>query len=146
MFKKIVWATDGSEDADRALVLVSQLASEGGGEVLVVHCRELTLPGKAGGRQTLAANEPELEKKIEGQVAELCGGGVSATLRVETTSVGGAAHVIGDLASEDHADLIVVGTRGRTALVGLLLGSVTQRLLHIAACPVLSVPARRDHG
>ena len=36
--------------------------------------------------------------------------------------------------------MIVVGTRGRTALSGLLLGGVTQRLLHIAPCPVLAVP------
>jgi nucleotide-binding universal stress UspA family protein len=39
------------------------------------------------------------------------------------------------------ADVVVVGTRGHTAIGGLLLGSVTQRLLHVAPCPVLAVPA-----
>jgi nucleotide-binding universal stress UspA family protein len=39
------------------------------------------------------------------------------------------------------ADLIIVGTRGHTALGGLMLGSVTQRLLHIGKCPVLAIPA-----
>ena len=52
----------------------------------------------------------------------------------------GAAHTIAEEAKEAGADLIVVGTRGHTALAGLLLGSVTQRLLHIAPCPVLAVP------
>ena len=50
--------------------------------------------------------------------------------------------MISDAAREVGADLIVVGTRGHTAIAGLLLGSVTQRLLHIAPCPVLSVPAQ----
>jgi nucleotide-binding universal stress UspA family protein len=57
--------------------------------------------------------------------------------------VGGAAHAIAEIAGREHVDLIVVGTRGRTALAGLLIGSVTQRLLHIAPCPVLAVPPER---
>jgi nucleotide-binding universal stress UspA family protein len=145
MFKKVLWATDGSEPADRALPLARGLVGESGGELLVIHCTELTLPGKAGGRFPVSANEQELKEKVERQVAELSDSGIPATLRWGTAAVGGAAHVIAEVASEDGADLIVVGTRGHTALAGLLVGSVTQRLLHIAPCPVLVVPAGRDH-
>ena len=48
----------------------------------------------------------------------------------------------GPLHAEDvGADLVVVGTRGHTPLAGLMLGSVTDRLLHILRCPVLAVPS-----
>ena len=64
------------------------------------------------------------------------------TLRIATGAAPGAAHMIADIARELGADVIVVGTRGHTAIGGLLLGSVTQRLLHIATCPVLAIPAK----
>jgi nucleotide-binding universal stress UspA family protein len=141
MFNKIVWATDGSDAADDALPVTKILAAEGGKEVLVVHCEELTVAGKAAGPFPVYANEDELQAKIDGQVAELSRDGVSAHLKKVRARVGGAAHVIADAAREAQADVIVVGTRGHTAIGGLLLGSVTQRLLHIAHCPVVVVPS-----
>ena len=44
------------------------------------------------------------------------------------------------------ADLIVTGSRGHTAIAGIVLGSVAQRLLHLADCPVLVVPHRAVLG
>lgn len=147
MFKKVVWATDGSDAADEAMPLARTLAAEAGGELLVVHCEEFTLPGKGpGGRYPRYADEDELKEKIERQVAALGDDGVPTNLKLARASIGGAAQAITDAAHEQQADVIVVGTRGHTPLAGLLLGSVTQRLLHIAPCPVLVVPrsARRD--
>ena len=146
MFKKIVWATDGSEAADRALVVAKELAAANGGVLLVVHCKELTFPGKGGGSYPRAANEDELQAKIRGQVAELSRDGLQATLDVVRADAGGAAHAIADAAKERHGDAIVVGTRGHTPLVGLLVGSVTTRLLHVAPCPVIAVPTRSQNG
>ena len=73
MFKKIMWATDGSESADRCLPLVESLAAESSAEVLIVHCEELTLPTKGGGAYSLHANENELLDKIRAQVEQLSG-------------------------------------------------------------------------
>jgi nucleotide-binding universal stress UspA family protein len=142
MFKKVLWATDGSEAADQAMPVAENLAAEGGGELVVVHCQELMTPVKGGGRYPLAANEDELRAKIQRQVAELSGNSVRVSSETGTAVVGGAAHMIADAARDEQADVIVVGTRGHTPLGGLLVGSVTQRLLHIAPCPVLVVPSR----
>jgi nucleotide-binding universal stress UspA family protein len=144
MFKKVLWATDGSDAADQALAQARTLATDSGAPLLAVYCEELTLPGKAGGSLPIHANEEDLRAKIEGQVAELSADGVSASVQWAKTRVGGAAHAIADVAEKEGADVIVVGTRGHTALAGLLLGSVTHRLLQLAPCPVLAVPARRD--
>jgi nucleotide-binding universal stress UspA family protein len=140
MFKKIIWATDGSQYADRALELAKSLATQDGASLLVLHSVEhLTGPG-ARGAFPEDADEDERQAKIAEQVKELGEQGVRANLRLVQGGTTGAAHTIAEVAKEDGADLIVVGTRGHTALAGLLLGSVTQRLLHIAPCPVLAVP------
>ena len=61
-------------------------------------------------------------------------------MKVISSVAGGPAHVLADVARDEHADMIVVGTRGRRQVAGLILGGVTHRLLHIARCPVLAVP------
>ncbi len=57
--------------------------------------------------------------------------------------LGGPAHSIEDIAEAAGADVIVVGAKGRSGIAGLLLGSVPDRLLHIAKRPVLVIPAAR---
>ncbi len=139
MFKKIVWATDGSESADRALDLAKELASQNGAALLVVHTVE-HFAGPRGGLET-DADEDERQTKIKQQIKDLNDAGVNATLKVVQGGASGAAHTLSDVAAEEGADVIVMGTRGHTPIGGLLLGSVTQRMLHIAPCPVLVVPA-----
>jgi nucleotide-binding universal stress UspA family protein len=141
VFKKILWATDGSQYADRALDLAKSLASQDGAPLLAFHSVEhLAGPG-ARGSFPKAADEDERQTKISGQVKDLTDQGVNVTLKVVQGGMTGAAHTIAEVAKEEGVDLIVVGTRGHTALAGLLLGSVTQRLLHITPCPVLAVPS-----
>ena len=141
MFKTILWATDGSEAADAALPYAKGLAEGEGRKLVVVHSKEL-MRGRAGG-YPMYADEDELQTKIRRQADELRSEGLDVTLRIETCGAPGAAHMIADAARGFGADVVVVvGTRGHTAIGGLLLGSATQRLLHIASCPVLAIPAK----
>jgi nucleotide-binding universal stress UspA family protein len=140
MFKTVVWATDGSESADAAMAYAQSLAARDGASLVVAHAVEHMLGPRAGG-YPVHVDEDQLRTKIERQTAELKEAGIAVSSREVGGPSPGAAHMIADIAREVGADVIVVGTRGHTALSGLLLGSVTQRLLHVAPCPVLVVPA-----
>jgi nucleotide-binding universal stress UspA family protein len=140
MFKTVVWATDGSDNAAAALEVAKTVARDSGGSLTAVHIVEKYASHTASGL-TLHADEEQIEADLEGLVKELAGDGITAGLKVVSHVGPQPAHAIADTARELGADLIVVGTRGHAALSGLLLGSVTQRLLHVAPCPVLVVPA-----
>ena len=140
MFKVIIWATDGSSGAERALQFAKGLAQANGARLVVVHVKEFMVGRGAG--YPLKVDEDEVQAAILKQVEDLKQEGLDATLQMANVAAGGAAHVIAEIADEAGADLIVAGTRGHGPLAGLLLGSVTHRLLHIAHCPVLVVPPK----
>lgn len=145
MFETIVWATDGSELADRALPLVTELARTHGSKIVAVHANEL-LRGRFGGAPYYA-DEEDLRTRIEHQVSELREAGFAAELMVESSAKHGIAELIATAAAEAEADLIVVGTHGSGVLATAVVGSVTKALLHVAPCPVLAVtPVREPAG
>lgn len=138
MFKTILWATDGSDTAARALPFALGLAESADAKLVVVHAREIFV-GRGGGFPVLA-DENDLRERIARQVKDLKSEGVDATFVVRTCAGNHAARVIAEIAEEVEADLIVVGTHGYGRVAGLLLGSVTQGLLHAGVCPVLAIP------
>jgi nucleotide-binding universal stress UspA family protein len=140
MFKVIIWATDGSSGAEQALPLAKGLAQAKGARLVVVHVDESTVPVTRGGGYSVSIVEDEVQAAIQKHVEDLKQKGLDATLQTARVSMGGAAHVIAEIADKEGADLIVAGTRGHGPLAGLMLGSVTHRLLQIAHCPVLVVP------
>jgi nucleotide-binding universal stress UspA family protein len=140
MFKNIIWATDGSEAAERALATALELVEASGGGLLVLHADE-RLAGRAGGASALA-DEEDIESRLEAKVQELHLAGVDATFNVICDMNREPADLIAEVARDTHSDLIVVGTRGHGRLAGAMLGSFTQRLLHVAPCPVLAVPVK----
>jgi len=143
MFKSIVWANDGSEAAQRALPLVKELAQAGGATVTLVHVVE-RVEGSGAVGVPLRADEAEFQGELRGLIEQLQQEGVTASLEIRGDVGARPAHEVVDIARSTGADLIVAGSRGHSAVYGILVGSVTNRLLHIAPCPVLVVPPPRD--
>jgi len=93
----------------------------------------------------MVVNEDEIDDKIKRQAGAVADeSGINATLHMVGTTSQNVARNIAEVAEEAGADLVVVGTRGHSAIVGAILGSVTQRLLHLAPCPVLAVPPSKS--
>ena len=139
MFKTIIWATDGSETADKALAVAEEIADVHGSKLVAVHVTRVFEGGRYNGG-TLFADDDDLRRKIRTQVDQLRSRGVDASLVLRTSAYEDAPHLICETAVERGADLIVVGTHGRGAIPSALFGGVAKQLGHIAACPVLIVP------
>ncbi|MDP9227634.1 MAG: universal stress protein [Actinomycetota bacterium] len=137
MFKTIVLALDGSDGSRKAIPFATELAQNDKAAVLIAHVEERIL-GKGGG--PLHVDEEEIKAEIRRQADELSAQGIDTSIQMVDVLLGGPAHAIEEIANNAGADLIVLGTRGHSPVAGLLLGSVTQRLLHIARRPVLAVP------
>ena len=138
MFDTIVWATDGSQQADRALEVAKTLALDDAASLVVVHVVQhyATETGFA-----VYPDEDRVKAKLEQTVQQLSKDGFRPSLRIVDHVGPQPAHEIADIARKEGADLIVMGTRGHGPIAGLLLGSVVTRLLHVAPCPVVAVPA-----
>jgi len=137
LFDTVVWASDGSPNADRAREVAKTLALDRGASIVVVHIVQhyATHEGLA-----VYPDEDRVKRKLQQTVEQLSNDGFKASLRIVDHVGPQPAHEIADIAREVRADLIVMGTRGHGAIAGLLLGSVVLRLLHVAPCPVLAVP------
>jgi nucleotide-binding universal stress UspA family protein len=140
MFTKVMWATDGSEHADRAMPLAVQTAKADGAELHVVHVVE-KLAGPRAANLDAFANEDEIKAKVEQQAQSIAAeNGLKTSIHIVVGVGGRIGDRIAEIAQDAGADLIVVGTRGHGALGAFVLGGVTQRLLHVSPCPVLAVP------
>jgi len=108
----------------------------------IVHVVEKLAAGRAAG-QNARVDEQECYDTLRHQSSEMSESGIKTTLHMPFANVGAVADCVSRIASDNDVDLIIVGTRGRSALVGAVLGSVTQSLLHVSPCPVLAVPHPR---
>ncbi len=136
-WERILLATDGSEysrkAAERALILVQEL----GGTLKVVSVLEIS-PHIYAVAPELTEEKIKLPRQWAQEVKDLAASrGIIAEDFVREAE--SADEVIIDLAKKADIDLIVMGSHGRTGIKRLLMGSVTERVIGNAPCPVLVV-------
>ncbi len=136
MFRKILLGVDGSEHSAKAIPVSADLARASDAEVIVLHVREHELTWAA---DVDLETMPEAMDLVDGIVRDLKDVGVSVRGEVLRAPAGQTPRVILDVARAEHADLIVLGTRGLSDWGRLLLGSVTHKVMHLADCSVLVV-------
>jgi nucleotide-binding universal stress UspA family protein len=141
---RILVATDGSEGADHAVDYAARWAKNVGADLLIVNVvgglpervfRSFTHAQYAWLDELLESIAADTLAKARERARSL---GVATTLLESRT--GEVAQTIIDIAQEKGAEAIVVGRRGAGRVAGLLLGSVSQKLVSLAPLPVIVIP------
>ncbi len=147
MYARILVALDGSEDSDRALREALKVAQDSHAKLRVVHAVDVVPHGEVGPyfdqyRQScLDAGQAVLDRAVA--LARDAGASVETAL-VETATIHPSSEILEE-AKRWSADLIVLGTRGRSGLTRLLMGSVAEEIVRHAPVPTLLVHGAETH-
>jgi universal stress protein A len=145
--RKILAPTDYSDLSVIGLRHAFEDAYETGAELIVMHVIDMGddwfgAPKNFGPVRTLMAEQKEfLDKFLRANFAEFMNV-VEVRQKVE---LGTAYANIADMAEREAVDVVMMTTHGRTGLDHILLGSVTEKVIAHAPCPVLAIPAPKRH-
>ena len=138
LYQRILLPVDGTKHSDKAVAHAIHLA-EGGGEVLVLTVLP-SMPRFLGGdalHEAVEAAMKEGRELTKSALDALHEAGIPCEEKIIFSD--SAAEAIITAAQRQHADIIVMGSRGRNAIQGLFLGSVTHRVLTLAEIPVMVI-------
>ena len=142
-FKRILLATDLSEQANRALAEAVSLARKRRAELHVLHVDVIAQPSIEGfEHEALAAHVHTLGQTAMSAVGNDVGVSYKKAIPAVVRDTSAAAGIL-RYADEQRVDLIVMGTHGRGAIAELMLGSVAQQVVREAKVSMLVVGARR---
>jgi nucleotide-binding universal stress UspA family protein len=147
MIKRILVPVDFSAPSLRALDHAVGLGRALRARLVLLHAVEPVYYSVAGDRYGIGMDlgnvYQEVERSARAQLARLAGEVRARRAMVRALLASGTAHqVIIDTAKSSKADLIIMSTHGRTGLSHVLMGSVAERVVRTATCPVLTVPGR----
>ena len=138
MYKSIVLAYDGSKFSNKALQEAINIAKSSGGSLLILSIVDITDEFEAQAPGLTDRMTEKLLKLSQKALQKAVTAKVKAKIEVH---VGDAYEMIVDISKKKKADIIVMGSHGRTGLTRLLMGSVTSRVIGHAPCSVLVVKA-----
>ena len=134
--KKILFPTDFSTCSDAGLKYATSLARDMGATLLIVHVEE---PPIAYGGGEFYYGMPDPDDVALREMLSQVKPGDDAVPCERRLIVGDPAEAIVDLAEDEGVDMIVMGTHGRTGVRRLLMGSIAERIVRTASCPVLTI-------
>lgn len=140
--RHILAPTDFSEDSKQAILYANGWAQKVGARLSLLHVIQLSAHPVQGYMVPELAMEflDELEREASLQLAQLLPEAGDANVEVTRRVVVGVPYEkILETAAAENVDLIVMATHGRTGLPHLFLGSVAERVVRLAPCPVLTV-------
>ena len=133
--KKILFPTDFSQLSDNALQHATTLARETGATLVILHVEEPPI-AYGGGEMYYGIPDPD-QDEMRRMLNEIRP--TDPSVHFEHRMVmGDPAGEIVKIADEEHVDMIVMGTHGRTGLSRVLMGSVAESVVRRASCPVLT--------
>ena len=145
-FARILAPVDFSTEGDAAVKLAIDLAREHGGEVHLLHAYDVPAGVAMGYGGAIPQSVFDgIEAGARASMEKACGPLQRAGVPFKTHLVmGSTTDAILDTAKAEGADVIVMGTHGRRGFHHLLLGSVAERTLRLAACPVLTFRSQAE--
>ena len=137
MYERILVAVDHSEVSERVLAAARDLAALSKGQIWVLHLREREVIAQMGLVPT--ESDAEAHAAVDSAVQAMTQAGIDARAEVRDTVFGHAAREILADAIQHDAGIIIMGSRGRGDLAGLVLGSTAHKVIHLADRPVLVI-------
>jgi nucleotide-binding universal stress UspA family protein len=132
--KTILFPTDFSTASDAALVHAESLARQMNARLLIVHVEEPPL-AYGGGELYYGLPEPNSERILK--MLEDVRPADPSVPYTHRLTMGDPAGEVVRMAADEHAEMIILGTHGRTGMTRLLMGSVAEAIVRRAPCPVL---------
>jgi nucleotide-binding universal stress UspA family protein len=145
-FARILAPVDFSKQGEAALALAIELAREHGGEVHLLHAYDIPAGVAMGYGGAIPQSVWDgIEAGARASLDKLAEPLKSAGVRFKThLSIGPGTDAILETAKAEKVDVIVMGTHGRRGFHHLLLGSVAERTLRLATCPVLTIRSQAE--